>query len=407
VNRLKRLYELSMTLSGDPMDIFVHVARMIGELLEVQVVCLSEIRGRELHFLSVYVKGDILVNAGHCPLDITPCATVEASRDLRVYDNVAELFPQATFLREHNAYSYCGFPSLDNDGKVVAVTCLLDDRPHEFTLEDREMLLIAGQRIGLEIARRKLEARLRQQQAQLIHAQRLTTAGELAAAIVHELNQPLGAILSYAGAASLEFAELMATHPKLRETLDEIQRMTQRASGIVCGIRDLVRRQDADAKPEWVDIRALIEEILVFTRGELTRRGIRLTMAIPSTLPRVRGSRIRLQQLFLNLILNAMDATSLVEERRRILTLRAATRRDRTVRIFVHDGGPGIAPAIAERLFEPFVTDKPHGIGLGLSLCRAIAETHGGKIAARSAVGQGACFEVTLPLGAGESSDAR
>ncbi len=140
VDRLKRLYELSMTLSGDPMDIFVHVARMIGELLDVKVVCLSEIRGRELYFLSVYVQGEVLINAGHCPLESTPCATVEKSKDIRIYDRVTERFPEASFLQDHNAYSYCGFPSIDNDGSAVAVTCLLDDRPHEFTHEDQELL---------------------------------------------------------------------------------------------------------------------------------------------------------------------------------------------------------------------------------------------------------------------------
>jgi len=154
---LKRLYELSMTLSGDPMDIFVHVARMIGELLDVKVVCLSEIRGSELYFLSVYVQGQIHVNVGHCAIDITPCATVEATKEICVYDRVMERFPEAQFLRDHDAYAYCGFPSLDNAGNVVAVTCLLDDRPREFDDEDRSFLIIAGQRIGMEIARKRLE----------------------------------------------------------------------------------------------------------------------------------------------------------------------------------------------------------------------------------------------------------
>ncbi|MBS1212249.1 MAG: multi-sensor signal transduction histidine kinase [Proteobacteria bacterium] len=656
-----------MKLSGDPMDIFVHVARMIGELLEVKVVCLSEIRGRELHFLSVYVQGEILINAGHCPLEVTPCATVERSKDLRIYDRVMERFPKATFLRCHNAYSYCGFPSIDNDGRVVAVTCLLDDKPHEFSLEDQELLRIAGQRIGLEIARKRLtddreatvalleqsearlisvldaagnfiwevdtearftyltrgaieifgysiqellgrtpfefqfaednswvrdhffsalrekrqfrglehrirtgtgrvtwvsvsgaplfddrrnvsgfrgtvsdvtdrklaeqalrqseerlelalqgadlglwdwdipsggvyfnnrwitmlgytreeiepryvqwerlihpddkpgvlavlqahlagelryyevehrlrtkegawkwvwssgkvlerdadgiplraagthldisvrkalEERLRTQQAELAHAQRLTTAGELAAAIVHELNQPLGAIASYAGAARLEFCEALAAYPGLQSTIDEILRLTRRASGVVRGIRDLVRRREVEV--EWVDIRTLVEEILVFTRGEFTRRQIRLVMKIPATTPQVRGDRIQLQQLFLNLIVNAMDAMDVVESGRRKLTLQATPTRANTVTVTLRDTGPGIAPTIMDRLFEPFVTDKAQGIGLGLSLCRTIAEAHGGKISAQSARGQGACFKVSLPIGEGEVPD--
>ncbi|MFM8445219.1 MAG: ATP-binding protein [Methylococcus sp.] len=531
---LKRLYELSMTLSGDPMDIFAHVARMLGELLEVKVVCLSEIRGSELHFLSVYDRGALHVNAGHCVLDITPCATVETSKNIRIYDRVMERFPDAHFLREHNAYAYCGLPSLDGAGKVVAVTCLLDDRPREFGDDELAVLTIASQRIGMEIARKnvenegraslaalrqseerlelalrgadlglwdwnietgevffsdrwlsmlgysresiepgyaqwqrlvhpedlpevlkalhahlsgeapyyevehrlltregawkwvwssgrvwqrdaaglplratgthldislrkELEGRLNQQQAMLSHAQRVTIAGELAATIVHELNQPLGAISSYIGAASLEFAGLLALNPRLNETLNETQRLTQRAAQVVRGIRDLVRRSTAPV--EAVDMAVVLDEILSYLQGELLRRSIRVNKALPSGLPAIHGDRIQLQQLFLNLLLNALDAMSEVATANRLLTVQAAIHPGCSITLIIRDSGPGLAPEIAENLFQPFLTTKPHGIGLGLSLCRTIAQTHGGSIAATSAPGQGACFEVTLPIG--------
>ncbi|MDH5648302.1 MAG: EAL domain-containing protein [Gammaproteobacteria bacterium] len=155
VRRLKKLYDLSMTLAGDPTDVFRHVARMIGELFDVRVVCLSEIRGEELYFISVYIDGDVVTNAGHCPLDITPCATVEKTKDVRIYDRVIERFPAANFLQTHKAFSYCGFPALDSEGKVVAVTCLLDDKPHCFSEDDQDLLRVFGQRIGLEIERQK------------------------------------------------------------------------------------------------------------------------------------------------------------------------------------------------------------------------------------------------------------
>ncbi len=169
VARLKKLYELSMTLAGDPIEVFRHVARLIGELLNVKVVCLSEVRGSELYFLAVYVDGQIFSDAGRCPLEITPCATVEQSKDFRVYDRVRERFPEATFLAQHNAFSYCGFPALDNNGNVVAVTCLLDDKPHDFTSDDEEILRIFGQRIGMEIERHK-HIETRKQSEQMVRA---------------------------------------------------------------------------------------------------------------------------------------------------------------------------------------------------------------------------------------------
>jgi len=184
VKRLKKLYELSMTLSGDPAEVFKHAACMIAELFNVRVVCLSEIRGDQLHFLSVYVDGTVFQDAGQCALAITPCATVEQSKDIRVYDRVSELFPEASFLQEHNAQAYCGFPVLDNHQNVVAITCLLDDKPHEFTDEDQALLRIFGQRISMELERQrhiderlKSEENLRQIQAMLLQAEQLAGMG--------------------------------------------------------------------------------------------------------------------------------------------------------------------------------------------------------------------------------------
>ncbi|MCP3677218.1 MAG: hypothetical protein GY721_06410, partial [Deltaproteobacteria bacterium] len=111
MNRLKRISELSMNLAGDPMAVFAQISHIIGELLDVPVVCLSEIRGKELYFLSVYVEGKVMTDAGHCPLNITPCATVQQTKDMRIYEKVFEKFPDASFLQAHNAYSYCGFPA--------------------------------------------------------------------------------------------------------------------------------------------------------------------------------------------------------------------------------------------------------------------------------------------------------
>ena len=158
LRRLQRLSELSMTLSGDPLNVFKRVARIIGELLDVRVVCLSEIRGEELHFLAVYADGGIKTNAGHCPLKMTPCADVGRSRDILVYDHVAERFPEATFLAAYDAYSYCGFPALDSGGNVLAVTCLLDDKPHDYSEADKDLLRVFAQRIAVEMERQTILA---------------------------------------------------------------------------------------------------------------------------------------------------------------------------------------------------------------------------------------------------------
>lgn len=162
LQRLQKLAEISMAISGEPVDVFTKIVNTIAELLNVPVVCLSEVRGDELYFLSVFVRGNVTSDAGHSPLNITPCATVQTAKEVQVYHEVANKFPEAEFLKLHNAHSYCGFPAVDSEGNVVAVACLLDDKHHDFSDEDRYLLQIFGQRIGVEIERQKLLRRREQ-----------------------------------------------------------------------------------------------------------------------------------------------------------------------------------------------------------------------------------------------------
>jgi two-component system sensor kinase FixL len=243
--------------------------------------------------------------------------------------------------------------------------------------------------------RKRLEERLQQQQAELLHVQRLSTAGELAAMMAHELNQPLGAITNYLGGVTLRFGSVLEANPGLNEAIGETLRLAKRAADVVDGIRDLVRRRESER--EWTSIGAIAEETLALVRPELDRRRIKLTVAIPSGLPRLWGQRVHLQQLLLNLMLNAMDAMETTPASARRLTLEAGSNAAADIEIAITDTGAGFPPDLAIRLFEPFVTTKPEGLGLGLSICRSIVEAHGGRISARSATGKGATFSVILP----------
>lgn len=211
--QLKRLYELSMSLSGDPVEIFEHVARMIGEVFAVRVVCMSEIVGEELYFKTVLVDGQVFRDAGHCPLAITPCATVESSKDVRVFDHVAERFPHASFLRDHHAFAYCGFPALDNNGRVIAVTCLLDDKPHEFSEDDQELMRIYGQRVALEIERNRHLTERRQAE---------TRQASLAGIIENSRNE-----IYIFDAETFRFVEVnRAARKNLGYSMEELHRLT-------------------------------------------------------------------------------------------------------------------------------------------------------------------------------------
>ena len=182
--RLKRLSELSMMLAGDPATVFERIVRMIAELFGARSVCLSEIVGRDAVFRAVCVDGKVLSNAGDCPLEISPCSTVEAAREIRVYERVLEMFPRAAYLRDYDAYTWCGVPSLDSQGKVVAVTALVDDKPREFAEEDKQILGLIAQRIAAEFERGKsiaerarMEEELRDNQSRLEEAQQMAHLG--------------------------------------------------------------------------------------------------------------------------------------------------------------------------------------------------------------------------------------
>lgn len=249
-----------------------------------------------------------------------------------------------------------------------------------------------------DIAGRKdLEERLQQQRTELLYVQRLTTAGELAATMAHELNQPLGAIANYLGGAILRFRGVLEAHPTLSEALHEALRLSKRAAEVVHGIRDLVRRHESGR--DWVTAGAFMDEALALARPELVRRKIKVIRDIPDALPPILGQRVHLQQLVLNLMLNAMDAMDATDIGSRQLTLEAKLLAGSEIEIDIGDTGAGFAPDQAARIFEPFVSTKPEGIGLGLSICRTIAEAHGGRITARSVPGHGATFSVILPAG--------
>ena len=415
VVRLKKLYELSMLLSGEPVEIFEHAARMIGELMDVNVVCLSEVRGDELYFLSVYVRGRIYRDVGKCPLEITPCATVESSKDFRIYDDVMAKFPEAAFLKDHNAYSYCGFPALDNQGKVVSVTCLLDDRPHEFTEDDHDILRMFGQRIGMEIERQKylkekaaadeelrrhrdelealVEARTRElklAQEELLRSERLATVGKLTASVSHELRNPLGTIRSsvYTIATRLEgHAEGL----RVDRALARVQRNVTRCDRIIEELLGFTR--DKVIRPSTLQVDGWLGEFLAETTFP---DGVELETDFSAACALVFDPEL-LRQAVNNVVENACDAVSAAEagEVRRVTvsTLQGAD----GVRIQVSDNGPGMSAEAVGRIFEPLYSSKSFGVGLGMSIVKQIVEAHQGHVEVSSREHEGTQVAFILP----------
>ena len=233
-------------------------------------------------------------------------------------------------------------------------------------------------------------------QIQLAHANRIDTMGHLAASIAHEVNQPIGATVLNAGSA-LRWLAAEPSTPKLESARQSIGRIiidSKRAADIISRIRDLARK--APAHREWLEINEVVAQVIGLTRGEISNKGVSVQTRLTDGLPSVFGDRVQLQQVILNLIMNAIEAMGEVTEGSRQLSI--STEEADGVLVAVSDSGHGLPQADPERIFEAFHTTKAAGLGMGLSICRSIVEAHGGRLWAKPNRPRGAILCVTLPI---------
>jgi PAS domain S-box-containing protein len=243
--------------------------------------------------------------------------------------------------------------------------------------------------------RRSAETELAQQRSELAHLMRVSMLGELSAGIAHELTQPLSAILSNAEAAKV----LLTQHPpdvaEAVEALDDIVGEDNRAAEVIHRLRRLLRKSEVKFEP--TDVNDIVNATLRVLHTELATRGISVSTSLTANVPLVSGDAIQLQQVLLNLLLNAADAMNEVVPPRRIIEIETEVTSIQDVQIVVSDCGLGLAPDHQERVFQPFFTTKARGLGLGLSLCSAIAKLHGGSLTLENGADGGATATLTLP----------
>ncbi|MGE5414998.1 MAG: sensor histidine kinase [Syntrophomonadaceae bacterium] len=244
-------------------------------------------------------------------------------------------------------------------------------------------------------ARKSAETEAQRRQAELEHLSRVTVLGELAGSLAHEVNQPLTAIVSNAQAAQRFLARDGDDAGEVKEILTDIVQEGKHASDVIQRLRSLMRRDEVVFAPLVVG--EVIEDVLRLCRIELASRGVAVESEVPAGLPPVRGDRVQIEQVLLNLVTNGCDAMGESDPSRRLLRLRAEIA-DGAVRVSVADRGSGIPPDVLERLFEPFVTTKERGIGLGLAVCRTIVDSHEGRLWAVNNEEGGATFHFTLPV---------
>ncbi len=274
-----------------------------------------------------------------------------------------------------------GGATLDRTSLVLAIA--------GFTLADLAALF------AFVSKRKRAEEVLRQTRADLAHIQRVTTMGQMAASISHEVMQPLGAVVTNAQTA---VRWLDAQPPDLEEAREALGRAIKdgnRAGDVVGRIRALVKK--SPPVKNTLDINNVILEVIALTRGEVMKNGVSVQTQLAEGLPLVQGDRVQLQQVIVNLIINAVEAMSGVAKDSRRLLVSTAKDVSGEVLVVVQDWGPGLNGECSDRLFDPFYTTKSNGMGMGLSICRSIIQDHGGRIWPSPKPGPGASIQFTLP----------
>jgi PAS domain S-box-containing protein len=249
--------------------------------------------------------------------------------------------------------------------------------------------------INAETERVRANEAVHAAQAELAQVARLTTMGELAASIAHEISQPLAAVVSYGNGALRWLAQAPPNLEETKTALRGIVEAGNHAGAVFTGIREMLKQRKLEYAT--LDINAAIRDVLALTGSALRSRAVAVQTALAADLPLVSGDRVQLQQVIMNLAMNGADAMSSVTDRPRVLRVGSKVNGDGSIEVSIDDSGTGIEEAVRHRIFDPLFTTKPTGMGMGLSICRRIIEAHGGRLWAAPGTPHGTEFRFTIP----------
>jgi NO-binding membrane sensor protein with MHYT domain len=282
-----------------------------------------------------------------------------------------------------------GYASLDQTNLALAVA-------------GTTFVILASALIASLSEQKRAEEALREAQADLAHVTRVTTLGEIAASIAHEVNQPLAAVVANAEACLRWLDRGTPDLDAARRSVEWIIDDANRASEVIRRVRALANKSDVEKAP--LDINDVVKEVIALVQGELVSHRVSLRMEFANALPVVPADRVELQQVVINLVMNGIEAMQSVTDRPRELLIRSLQDETQQVLVSVTDCGVGISAENADRLFNAFFTTKTNGMGMGLSICRSIIEAHGGRLWASANLPHGATFQFTLPVSANTAS---
>jgi len=329
----------------------------------------------------------------------TPCdETINGKRAFWVPEGVAALYPGESGKKSEGYY---GVPILDTAGeRAIGHVAFFDERRLERNVFCDPVFHLFVERASAELRRRQAQARADEHLQQLAHLSRVGAMGEMASLIAHEVNQPLAAILTYTQAC----LRLLRDHPELPgEVIDAMRSAAseaERAGEVIRHLRSFVRK--GHAQRGEADLNEVVRDAVALADLEARRENVRLMFEPARALAPVCVDRVQIEQVVLNLVRNSIEAFRDTRHAPREVQVRTAQLPARRIEVSVHDSGPGVAPRMAEKVFEPFYSTKDDGMGIGLAICRSIVENHGGRLWLDAGLGAGATFRFQLPAaGAG------
>ena len=378
-----------------------HMAQALRARYAFVTACDDQKHARSLAFW----KGDGFGENFDFDISDTPCEKVLHGEVCCYRQGLQDLFPRDKLLANWQAESYLGVPMLDRRNRVIGHIAILDDKPIEADLRTIDLLRIFASRAAAELNRKTAEDllqaalqesdRMREELARLAHLNRVSTMGELTASLAHEIKQPISAALTDAQTCLRWLSRDVPDIAEAQEAASRLVKDTNRATEIISRIGLLFKKKPMER--ELVDINDLIREMIVLLRSEASRYSISIHSELAQHLPPVTADRVGLQQVFMNLMLNGIEA---MKDSGREGKLTVTSRQDENghVLVSISDTGTGVSPRQTEQIFDPFFTSKSQGTGMGLPISRSIIASHGGRLWATAKAGPGATFQFTVPI---------
>lgn len=395
---LQGLVEGTASRTGD--EFFGPFATSLATLFAAKYVLVCEhlddpvTRVRTLAFW----KHDRLGENMEYALSGSPCERTAAGEWSFFPTGIQERFPTDDDLVALQAESYCGIPLTDSSRRIIGHIAIMDDGPMTGNLCDVPALQVFTSRAAAELERRQTEHELRVLQDRLAHVSRVSTMGEMATGLAHELNQPLAAMLSYAyaGEQTLHDSNGSVDVEYLQELFEKLSGQAARAGEIIRRLRTLVgKRTAARAR---VDIEDPVVEVLALLDATLRRNEVQVDLKLDLQPCPVNIDEIQIQQVLVNIIRNAIDAMKSTEPEKRRLAIITSAQGAEAVDVAIQDSGEGLSEDELGRVFDAFVSSKPEGMGMGLAISRTIVESHGGSLSVASNPHRGVTFRIQLPL---------